>query len=150
MATARRIKMPPWVNGQYSFTDLGPGTYQVSVDLRTGWSKTSATPAPIVMLSGAYNEVNVGLFNWNAVFLDLDVNSNGILGDQLSGGVQDGAASYTPGYQGNRPSLDTGTPPANKEDFDRATVTFNSQSMRLYLNLGGILASTRSHSLFRR
>jgi hypothetical protein len=39
-------------NGNYSFTNLGPGTYTVSEQTPTGWVQTTATGATIVAASG--------------------------------------------------------------------------------------------------
>ena len=39
-------------NGNYSFTNVGPGTYHVAEVLPTGFTQTTANPAAIVASSG--------------------------------------------------------------------------------------------------
>jgi hypothetical protein len=39
-------------SGNFSFTNLGPGTYQVSEVLQSGWMQTTPNPAPILVESG--------------------------------------------------------------------------------------------------
>ena len=38
--------------GNYSFPDLGPGTYTVSLAVPSGWQQTTANPAPVTVTSG--------------------------------------------------------------------------------------------------
>jgi len=49
-------------NGNYSFENLGPGTYTVREVQQTGWEQTSANPADIAAASGV-NRTNVDFGN---------------------------------------------------------------------------------------
>ncbi|MCA9225656.1 MAG: hypothetical protein KDA47_08585, partial [Planctomycetales bacterium] len=49
--------------GNYSFTGLGPGTYNVREVVQTGWTQTSTNPAPINAASGS-NATNVDFGNF--------------------------------------------------------------------------------------
>ena len=60
----------PWTTtdnqGGYQFVDLGPGTYSVRLVPQTGWTQTTASPAPIAAQSGQnVSGVNVGLVGSN-------------------------------------------------------------------------------------
>ena len=77
-------------NGNYSFPNLGPGTYRIRVESQTSWQSTN-TPADISAQSGQNQaNVNLGLFQQFSItgqaFLDsnangaLDSGENGIAG----------------------------------------------------------------------
>ena len=63
-------------NGNYSFTQLPPGTYRTRIVLPSGDQQTSSQPANITPTSGATNTFNFGLFaeGWmsGTVFSDSD------------------------------------------------------------------------------
>ena len=55
-------------NGNYSFTDLSPGTYQVSEENRPGWVQTTVSPGPTTVLSGSsITGVNFGNFQLGSI-----------------------------------------------------------------------------------
>lgn len=56
------------VNGNYSFSDLGPGTYTLTETLQNGWAQTSTNPAPITPLSGQdTSDIDFGNFNFGQI-----------------------------------------------------------------------------------
>ena len=74
-------------NGNYSFTNLGPGTYHVAEVLPTGFTQTTTSPAAIVTSSGAnVSGVNFGDFQAVSTFTSIsisgtvfkDTNGNGV------------------------------------------------------------------------
>jgi protocatechuate 3,4-dioxygenase beta subunit len=69
--------------GPYSFTNLGPGTYQVRVVVPAGSIQTSVNPAPITTTSGSASGGNdFGLYQYGSISGTVynDVNGNGTKG----------------------------------------------------------------------
>ena len=76
-------------NGDYTFANLGPGTYRIRIESQTSWQTTN-TPADISAQSGN-NQANVdlGLFQQFSITgqVFLDSNANGVL-DSGETGIQ--------------------------------------------------------------
>jgi uncharacterized protein (DUF2141 family) len=69
-------------NGNYSFTDLPPGTYQVTEENRPGWMQTTVSPGPATVLSGSnITGLDFGNFQLGTVSGTVfqDTNDNGVL-----------------------------------------------------------------------
>src|SRR5437764_634980 len=76
--------------GQYSFSNLGPGTYRVRVQLAAGTVQTTANPADVVAQSGVgVSGLNFGTFHLVSL-------SGQVFNDTVGGG----AAGGQPGLSG--------------------------------------------------
>jgi protocatechuate 3,4-dioxygenase beta subunit len=108
------------VNGNYTFTNVSPGTYKVREVVQSGWMRTSSNPSDISAVSGSnvsginfgnfklftisgqkYNDMNGngvkdagdnGLQNWTIFF---DNNNNGTLDGGERNLTTDGSGNYT-------------------------------------------------------
>lgn len=67
-------------NGDYSLTNVGPGTYKVREVVQTGWTQTSANPSDITTASGQ-NVIGIDFGNFNLGQISgkkySDLNGNG-------------------------------------------------------------------------
>jgi len=68
-------------SGNYSFTNLTPGTYKVREVAQSGWLQTSTNPADVNLVSGT-NVSNVNFGNFRLISISglkfNDVNGNGV------------------------------------------------------------------------
>jgi protocatechuate 3,4-dioxygenase beta subunit len=112
-------------NGNYSFTNVGPGTYRVREALQAGWLQTTSNPADITALSGTnVNNVNFGNFELITIsgmkFEDVngngvqDAGDNGLQGwtielDRDANGSVDGTATTDANGNYSFPDLGPGT-----------------------------------------
>ncbi len=78
-------------NGDYSFTNLGPGTYTLSEAVQNGWTQTTANPLPITTSSGTdvsgqnFGNIELGTIS-GMKFNDMDGNGTKDAGDTGIGG----------------------------------------------------------------
>jgi protocatechuate 3,4-dioxygenase beta subunit len=77
-------------NGNYSFANLGPGTYHVAEVLPTGFTQTTTSPSAIVTSSGA-NVSGVNFGDFQAVSTSTSI-SGTVFNDVTGGGVQQSGA----------------------------------------------------------
>ncbi|MBI5404815.1 MAG: DUF11 domain-containing protein, partial [Candidatus Kerfeldbacteria bacterium] len=55
-------------NGDYSFANLGPGTYRLREVQQAGWTQTSANPADVTVVSGTnVNDLDFGNFQYGRI-----------------------------------------------------------------------------------
>ena len=68
-------------NGNYLFTDVDPGTYSVSEEVRPGWVQTTVSPGPITVVSGSdITGIDFGNFQLGSIAGEKfqDTNGNGV------------------------------------------------------------------------
>ncbi|MDP2209788.1 MAG: SdrD B-like domain-containing protein [Bacteroidota bacterium] len=79
-------------NGNYSFTDLGPGTYTLSEVPKSGWLQTSTSPAAINVMSGE-DVPNINFGNFTSASI-----SGYKFEDQNGNGTQDNGEQGLPNW----------------------------------------------------
>jgi parallel beta-helix repeat protein len=112
-------------NGNYSFVNLGPGTYHVRQVVPTSWQQTTTNPVDVASSSGVnVSGVNFGAFQQISLSGALFQDSNG---DGARQAGEPGLASWTVYLDANgNGTLDTG----------EATATTDSNGNYTFTNLG--------------
>ncbi|HUE70720.1 MAG TPA: ice-binding family protein [Pirellulaceae bacterium] len=91
--------------GNYSFTDLGPGTYRLREVLRTGWTQTTPDPADITLTSGQdVTGIDFGNFRAGIIVIGPDkspqTNAAVLVLDDATGEILTSFVAYEPGFLG--------------------------------------------------